>query len=311
MKLKKTALLLLSGLMAVSALAQPQPTSTNQAPAAEPVPPDKEKLSYAIGMTVGINIGGNIKRQEMDVNVDTILKAMKDALTGQPLKLTDKEMNDLLRKDLPAYLQAKRQAETKKLEARGEQNKKDGLEFLAKNATAEGVKTLPDGLQYKVLKEGAGDMPASNDVARVSYRGTLIDGTEFDKNEDFNTPLNRVIKGWTEALSMMKTGSKWRIIVPPDLAYGDHAQPPKIAPNSVLIFDMELLEVRHMPVRPAFPPANQAAGAAPMHPSVATGASNGSVVSGQIIRVPSADELKKGAKIEVIDPNSTNAVPAK
>ncbi len=299
--------------MALSAFAQPQLTLTNQAPAAEPAPPDKEKLSYAIGMSVGGNIRLTVKRQDIDVNTDTILQGMKDALTGQPLKLTEKEVTDLLRHDLQTYLTARRQAEVRKLDAKGAQSKKEGEEFLAKNAKADGVKTLPDGLEYKVLKEGSGETPTSNDVAHVSYTGTLIDGTEFDKNDDFSTPLSRVIKGWQEALSMMRAGSKWRIFVPADLAYRERAQPPKIAPNSALIFYMELLDVRHMPVRPAFPPQSMhpAMTPAPGGTSMASrSGTNGPVVSGQIIRVPSADELKKGAKIEVIDPNSTNAPPA-
>jgi FKBP-type peptidyl-prolyl cis-trans isomerase FklB len=312
MKLKQNALLL-GGLMALSAFAQPQLTLTNQASISEPVPPDKEKLSYAIGMSVGGNIRSTVKRQDIDVNMDTIIQGMKDALTGQPLKLTEKEVSELLRHDLQTYLTARRQAEVRKLDAMAPQSKKQGEEFLARNATADGVKVLPDGLQYKVVKEGSGETPTSNDVAQVSYTGTLIDGTEFDKNEDFSTPLGRVIKGWQEALSMMKVGSKWRIFVPAALAYGERAQPPKIAPNSALIFDMELLGVKHMPSRPAFPPQSMHPTTTPTFNNTAMASrstTNGAVVSGQIIRVPSADELKKGAKIEVIDPSATNAPPA-
>jgi FKBP-type peptidyl-prolyl cis-trans isomerase FklB len=306
MKLKKSALLV-SGFMALSALAQPKLISTNQVPGPEPAAPDKEKLSYAIGMSMGMNLTSQAKRQDLEVDMDTVLQAMTDALKGRPTKLTEKEVQEMLRKELPAYLQFKQKAQLKKLEAMGDQSKKEGQEFLAKNATAEGVKTLPDGLQYKVLTEGTGESPASNDVARVNYRGTLIDGTEFDKNEDFSTGLNRVIKGWTEALTMMKVGSKWRLFVPSDLAYGTRPQPPKIAANSVLIFDMELLEVKHPPARPAFPSPNPANGALTNRTSAVPGATNGSVVSGQIIRVPSKAELDKGAKIEVIDPSTTNA----
>ncbi len=307
MKLKITALLF-GGLIAASAVAQPQlnlpPTAT---PTNEPVAPDREKLGYALGMNMGANVLRGVKAQDLDVSTDAILQGMKDTLAGQPTKLSEKEVTDLLQKDLRSYMMARRQWQTKELEAKGEKAKKDGEDFLAKNSKEDGVKTLPDGLQYKVLQEGTGDECTSNDVARVSYKGTLIDGTPFDENTNFNTRVTQVIKGWGEALQMMKVGSHWKLFVPADLAYGAHAQPPKIAPNSVLIFDMELLGVQKMPPRPAMPPSMTA------HPTSMTmqGATNGSVVSGQIIRVPSKAELDKGAKIEVIDPNSTNAASAK
>jgi FKBP-type peptidyl-prolyl cis-trans isomerase FklB len=312
MKLKlKTTAFLVGTLAGLNALAQPQLNTSilNPPSTGEPVPPDKEKLGYAIGMSVGQNISNFTKKQDVELNVDAVLEAVRDELTGKTPKMTEKEMNDLLRHDLQTYLQAKRQATIKKLDALGPQNKKEGEEFLAKNVTAEGVKTLTNGLQYKVIKEGTGESPASTDMVKVAYKGTLVDGTEFDSNDDFQTSLTRVIPGWTSALEHMKVGSKWRIFVPPDLAYGTRAQPPKIGPNSVLIFDMELLEVRHMPARPAFS-SPMTPGSNAMHHTSTLSSTNGAVVSGPIIRVPSKAELEKGAKIEAIDPNSTNVAGA-
>jgi len=302
-------------LVALGALAQPQAQQpqiqlappSNSAPMTEPVQPDKSKLGYAIGMSVGGNIATTIKRQELDVDIDSVLQGMKDSLTGQPTRLSEKEVGDMLRRDLQTYMADRRKWQMQKLESDGAEAKKQGLDFLAKNVNAEGVKTLPDGLQYKVITEGNGATCGTNDMARVSYKGTLIDGTVFDENTNFNTRIQQVIKGWGDALSLMKVGSHWKLFVPSDLAYGDRAQPPKIAPNSVLIFDMELLGVTPMPPRPAFPPAQTIS----PRPTSMNSSNGGSVVSGQIIRVPSKAELDKGAKIEVIDPNSTNAASGK
>jgi FKBP-type peptidyl-prolyl cis-trans isomerase FklB len=188
------------------------------------------------------------------------------------------------------------------------ENKAKGEAFLAKNGKVPGVTTLPNGIQYKVLKEGSGAMPKTNDSVIVSYKGSLIDGTVFDQNEHFTTPVTgRTIKGWSEILPLMKTGAKWEVTIPSDLAYGMRA-PPKIGPNAVLVFDMELLSISEPPSAPKPAPAP----ASPPHaalvnpppftpggPPAPPGATT-PVVSGQIIKVPSAEELKKGAKIEVI-----------
>jgi len=233
-----------------------------------------------------MNVGSNIKRQELNIDVDTIAAAMKDVLEGRPTRLTEQEVRATFTQ-LQAAMAAKAQAER-------ETNRIKGEEYLAKNAKLDGVKTLPSGLQYKVLKDGSGEMPATNDTVTVSYTGKLIDGTQFDQNEHFTTPVTgRTIKGWSEILPLMKVGSKWEVVIPSNLGYGPRGNGPKIGPNSVLIFEMELLSVTPKPPTPA---------AAVPAPPVSTGTP---VVSGQIIKVPSAEELKKGAKIEVI----TNVPP--
>ena len=241
---------------------------------------DKEKASYAIGMY----FGNQIKRSNMELDEDVIVSAMKDMLAGKEPRLNDQESQSVIR----SY-----QMESRKKVA--EKNKTIGEAFLAENKKKEGVKThtvtLPDGktveMQYKVLKEGTGAMPKSNDVVSVTYRGTLIDGKEFDSTAKHGgTPLkraaNQLVRGWTEALQLMKVGSKWEIYLPSALAYGDNGTP-TIEPGSTLIFEMELLGVE----APQPPPVAQA------HPQPLTS---------DIIKVPSAEELKKGAKIEVIKP---------
>jgi FKBP-type peptidyl-prolyl cis-trans isomerase FklB len=197
---------------------------------------------------------------------------------------------------LKAYsktLQAKRQA--KMMEA-GIKNKSEGLAFLATNKNNPGVITLTNGLQYQVLKDGNGPIPTATSTVTVIYRGTFIDGTEFDSSAKEGKPngmdmqVTRVIPGWTQALEMMKTGSKWRLFVPSDLAYGPRGQR-DIEPNKTLIFDIELLAVQAPHPAPIAPPQN-----APL--------------TSDIIKVPSADELKKGAKIEVIKPEDVQKAQA-
>jgi FKBP-type peptidyl-prolyl cis-trans isomerase FklB len=133
-------------------------------------------------------------------------------------------------------------------ESPGKANRKKSEEFLAANAKKEGVKTLPDGLQYIVLKEGTGKKPSATDEVEVHYHGTFIDGKVFDssveRGEPSSFPVNRVIPGWTEALQLMKEGSKWKIFIPSDFAYGPHGRPPKIGPNQALVFEVELLHVK-------------------------------------------------------------------
>jgi FKBP-type peptidyl-prolyl cis-trans isomerase FklB len=195
-------------------------------------------------------------------------------------------------------------------------NKLKGDEFLAKNKQVPGVTTLSNGLQYKVLKEGAGEMPKTNDSAIVNYKGTLIDGTVFDQKDGYTNRPGQTIKGWAEILPLMKTGSKWEVTIPSDLAYGAQGRRGTIGPNSVLVFDLELVAIAPPAPAPApTPVANRPAAPSPHlappgtpgppSPPSPTGTST-PVVSGQIIKVPSADELKKGAKIEVITnaPNS-------
>ncbi len=200
---------------------------------------EKDKVSYSIGT----QIGNNFKNQSMDVDVDLLAKGIKDALTGGKLLMTEKEIKETitaLQKDMMA-----KQAERMKVVA--EKNRKEGEAFLADNKKKEGVKTTPSGLQYKVIKDGNGPTPKMADTVTVNYRGTLINGTEFDssykREEPATFPVNSVIPGWTEAMQMMKVGSKWHLFVPANLAYGEQGAGPQIGPNSTLIFEVELTAI--------------------------------------------------------------------
>lgn len=234
---------------------------------------EKEKISYAIG----VNLGNNWKRQDIEVDLDALRKGLEHVLSGEKTLITEQEMQDTLR-EYQKTLMAKREEKRKK---EAEENGEKAAAFLEENKSKEGVKVLPSGLQYKVIKEGEGESPKPNDTVKVNYRGTLIDGTEFDSSYSRNEPatfaVNRVIKGWQEGLQLMKPGAKYQFFIPPDLGYGEFGSPPKIGPNSALIFDVELLEVT--PAAP--PPAPQP-------------------ITSDIIKVPSAEELKRGAKIETI-----------
>lgn len=206
----------------------------------------KEKVSYIIGT----DIGNNFKKQGIDIEPDILMKGIKDALSGNKLLLSEKETTDIM----TAYKQefmAKQAEATKVL---GEKNKKDGEAYLAENKKKEGVKTLPSGLQYKVIADGTGKSPKATDTVVVNYRGMLIDGTEFDssykRGQSATFPVNGVIPGWTEALQLMKEGSKWQIVLPSNIAYGDRGAGGNIGPNAVLIFEVELIAVKE-PVAPA------------------------------------------------------------
>jgi FKBP-type peptidyl-prolyl cis-trans isomerase FklB len=200
----------------------------------------KDKISYAIGM----DVGNGLKKNDVDVDPDLVAKAIKDILAGNKPLMTDEEVKTAIT-GLQKDLQAKQQERAKAL---GEKNKKRE-EFLAKNKTNKGVKTLPSGLQYKVITEGKGKTPKASDTVTVQYKGTLIDGTEFDssfkRGQPATFPVSGVIKGWTEALQLMKEGSKWQLVVPADLAYGAGGTPGgPIGPNAVLIFDVELVSIK-------------------------------------------------------------------
>ena len=265
-----------------------------KAPTAEM--PEKGKLSYAIGMYFGNNITNSIKHGEINLDTNTVLEAIKDVITGKPTRLSEKELTDVMNQ-LRAAMQAKQAAEAEQAKVKSEA-------FLAQFAKAPGVRTLTNGLEYKVIKEGDGAMPKENDTVTVAYRGTLSDGTEFDHNDNFKTPVKgRTIQGWQKILPMMKVGSKWQVAIPSSLGYGPRGMPPKIPGNSVLVFDMELKSIT--PAAPTLPPVSSAP---PAVSKPAAPAPNSPVVSGEIIKVPSADEMKKGAKIEVIKPGQTNVV---
>jgi FKBP-type peptidyl-prolyl cis-trans isomerase len=195
-----------------------------------------QQRSYAVGR----NLAMNLKQQGLEFDTEQLLKGMRDALTGQASLLTDAELEQTLGA-LQQELQAKQNERTAAL---GAKNAKEGEAYLAANAAKEGVVTLPSGLQYKVLTAGTGKKPGAADTVVVHYRGTLLDGTEFDSSYKRNQPakfkVNQVIPGWTEALQLMPVGSKWQLFVPAKLAYGERGAGAAIPPNASLIFEVDL-----------------------------------------------------------------------
>jgi FKBP-type peptidyl-prolyl cis-trans isomerase FklB len=216
----------------------------------------KQKASYAIGM----NWGTGLHRQGIDVDNPALIQGMKDALAGGKTLLTEDEARSALMQ-LQKEMQEKQQA---KAAQEGEANKKEGDAFLAANKTKEGVVTLPSGLQYKILTPGTGPKPTASDSVVCNYKGTLINGSEFDssykRGEPATFPVTGVIKGWTEALQLMPVGSKWQLFIPPDLAYGPRGTPGgPIGPNATLIFEVELISIKEKNPLPDKVPAPAAA----------------------------------------------------
>lgn len=231
----------------------------------------RARFSYSLGLS----LGNNLKRngvEPTEVDLEQLGRGFKDA-TGNTPQLSETDA----RNAIMAY-------QTEARNRWADRNKKAAEEFLAANKTQEGIVTTASGLQYKILAEGAGDPPKANDTVTVHYRGTLLDGTEFDSSHKRGQPatfgVGQVIKGWTEALQLMKPGAKWQLFIPPDLAYGPRGRP-GIPPNALLQFEVELISVQTQ---------TSAAPAAAPQP----------VVTSDIIKVPSKEELEKGAKIEVI-----------
>lgn len=248
----------------------------------------KEKTSYSMGY----NIGNAWKRQGIeagDVDLQVLIRGLDDVMAAKPSVVSDQENRELLTQ-FQNELRTRRDAKRKEL---GEKNKKEGEAFLAENKTKPDIKTLPSGLQYKVITEGSGPKPTTNDTVTVNYRGTLIDGTEFDSSYKRGQPatfkVTGVIPGWTEALQLMPVGSKWQLFIPSELAYRERGSGANIGPNAVLIFEVELLSIQPQP-------ATATPTTAPQQP-----------VTSDIIKVPSAEELKKGAKIEIIKPEQLEA----
>jgi FKBP-type peptidyl-prolyl cis-trans isomerase FklB len=198
----------------------------------------KDKVSYSIGMQIGFNLG----RQKIDINPDILAAGIKDAIAGKP------QLNPDQVKEIMAQFEKDMEQKQKEL---GEKNKTEGAKYLEENKKKPGVKTTASGLQYKVIKDGTGAQPKATDMVTVNYRGTLIDGTEFDssfkRGQPATFPVNGVIKGWTEALQLMKQGSKYQLFIPSNLAYGERAMGPDIGPNSTLIFEVDLQDVKPPP----------------------------------------------------------------
>jgi FKBP-type peptidyl-prolyl cis-trans isomerase FklB len=215
-------------------------TATKTAAAAAPLAlkTQKDKFSYAIGM----RMGASFKKQSVPVDPAILMRGIKDSMAGKTV-LTDEEAQSAIM-EVQKEMQGKQQ---EKLKEAAEVNKKEGETFLAANKSKEGVVTLPSGLQYKIEKAGTGPKPTPNDSVVCNYRGTLIDGKEFDssykRGQPATFPVTGVIKGWTEALQLMPVGSKWQLFIPADLAYGDRGAGGDIGPGATLIFDIELLSI--------------------------------------------------------------------
>jgi len=200
----------------------------------------KDRVSYAIGM----NFGRTLKAQPIDVDPAIVARGLRDTMAGGKLALTDDEVKAVLT-ELQGELQ---KAQEIKMAQLSDANKKEGVAFLAANKAKEGVVALPSGLQYKIVKQGTGPKPSASDTVVCNYRGTLINGTEFDssykRGQPASFPVGGVIHGWTEALQLMPVGSKWELYVPADLAYGDRGAGPDIGPGATLIFEVELLSIQ-------------------------------------------------------------------
>ena len=239
MLFRSTAAILLMGLMACQGNSEKKMTLETQ----------KQKVSYSIGM----DIGRNLKQNEIDVEMDALARGIKDALadSGSTPLLTQAQIEETMQKfqqEMMAKQQEVMAKQNEKANAMSGKNKSAGDMFLAENAKKEGVVVLPSGLQYKIIKAGSGQKPKATDEVTTHYRGTLIDGTEFDSSykhgKPTSFPVNGVIAGWTEALQLMPVGSKWQLFIPSNLAYGERGNGGAIGPNAAVVFDIELLAIK-------------------------------------------------------------------
>jgi FKBP-type peptidyl-prolyl cis-trans isomerase FklB len=239
---------------------------------------DKSRLSYAIGMM----FASRWKEQGVDVDNNLVLRGLNDEQAGKPTLMSEQEEHDIITKFQQELAQRSEQMRA----AMQTKNKTEGEMFLAQNKNQPGVVTLPDGLQYKVITDGTGETPLPTDTVTVNYRGTFLDGTEFDSSAKHGQaaqfPVSRVIRGWTEALTNMKVGSKWELFVPSDLAYGQAGYGGRIEPNMTLIFEVELLSVQH--------PQTQAA---PVAPPVQPLTSDIIKVQGTNVEVMKQEDIQK------------------
>jgi len=210
------------------------------AAAGPPLETEKAKTSYCIGLEVG----GGLKRGGADIDAEALTRGIRDALSGAEPAIGKDEVRAILL----AFQQRMQTQSTARQPSLGEQNKKDGDAFLAANAKKEGVKATASGLQYKITKAGTGATPKATDTVVTHYRGTLLDGTEFDsshkRGQPAEFPVNGVIKGWTEALQLMKAGGKWQLFIPSHLAYGPRGAGRLIGPNATLTFEIEFLRIK-------------------------------------------------------------------
>jgi FKBP-type peptidyl-prolyl cis-trans isomerase FklB len=236
MKLQAVAV---AALLAMSTSVVCAQTTPGQKPAAQPaggqngLNTTQQKASYAIG----IGVAESIKSDQLDLDQAALIKGITDGMNGVKPPLSDQEMSE-----------AVQQFQKDQVAKISDKNKKEGAKFLAENKTKEGVKTTPSGLQYKVIKSGSGATPGPTDEVTAHYKGTLLDGKVFDSSYDRGQPIHlradKVIKGWSEAMQMMKVGDKWQLFIPSELAYGEGGAGSTIGPNAVLVFDVELLDVK-------------------------------------------------------------------
>jgi FKBP-type peptidyl-prolyl cis-trans isomerase len=205
-----------------------------------PLKTQKDKVSYIFGL----DLGTKMKQSSVKVDTDVFLKGLKDGLAGAKPLLTEEEIREVM----AAFQQEMMAKAQEKMKTLGDANKKAGDAYLAENKKKEGVVTIASGLQYRILKAGDGPKPKATDTVTVHYAGRLVDGTEFDssykRNEPATFPLENIIRGWGEALQLMPVGSKWEVVIPAELAYGERGRPPVIGPNATLIFEIELLSVK-------------------------------------------------------------------
>lgn len=215
-------------------------TTAKPAAAAPALTTDKQKGSYA----VGLNIGASLKQQPVAIDLPSLFRGIKDARDGNKPALSDAEIGAAL-KQMQAAVNQKRDADLQKA---GEANMKEGEAYLAANKAKAGVVVLPSGLQYKIITAGTGAKPTASDTVVCNYAGTSINGTEFDssykRGKPAEFPVGGVIKGWTEALQLMPVGSKWQLVIPPDLAYGSRGAGGAIGPNETLVFEVELISIK-------------------------------------------------------------------
>jgi FKBP-type peptidyl-prolyl cis-trans isomerase FklB len=233
----KWAAVLGAGLLAVQVSISQTPTLKT----------DKEKLSYALGM----DLGKQFRTQSVEIDPDLFRQGLGDALSGGKTLLTEEEVRAAiasLQEKLKQKQMALQEEKITAMKQLAEKNQKDGEAFLILNKAKPGVVTLPSGLQYKIVKAGGGKTPGIEDMVVCHYRGTLIDGTEFDssykRNEPLTLPVKGVIKGWIEALLLMPVGSRWQLFIPASLAYGERGAGAVIGPNAVLVFELELISIQ-------------------------------------------------------------------
>jgi FKBP-type peptidyl-prolyl cis-trans isomerase FklB len=224
--------------------AKKAPAAPAKTTAPTPLSTRQEKFSYALGMNQGSGLGAMLKKQSVEVDPKLVIQGFNDGLTGGKTQLSEQEAQAVLQEVGTEV----RKAQQEKAQKAAETNKAEGASFLAANKGKEGVVTLPSGLQYKVLTPGTGPKPAASDTVVCNYKGTLINGTEFDSSSKHGGPatfpVSGVIKGWTEALQLMPVGSKWQLFIPPDLAYGERGAGGDIGPDATLIFEVELVSIK-------------------------------------------------------------------